>query len=120
MEVFTCDMPFPKSIDFVALTKIIQGERPTRPDRPDFTEDLWTLTQECWKQDPQDRPPIDRVIERLEAIESPSQVPQTTQSGAWVVAVAVPVDERLNEGGGHEAGKKICEHAHCSSSFDFS
>lgn len=113
MEVFTGDMPFKKSPDFVAMMKIINGERPGRPAHSNFTEPLWTLTQECWRQSPKDRPQVDHVIQQLSVIESADQVPQTTptQSDTQVVAVAVPTsDDRLGEGDGYEAGNDIREH----------
>ena len=52
----------------VALVSIVKGTRPRRPDHPDFAEPLWTLTQRCWSQEPQDRPGIQEVIEVLKEL----------------------------------------------------
>ena len=42
--------------------------RPERPNHPDFTEPLWTLTQRCCSQKPQDRPDIQEVIKVLKEL----------------------------------------------------
>ena len=65
MKVFTGDVPFRNSIAAAAIASIITGERPERPIHPGFTDRLWSLTQQCWGQEPQDRPRIDEVIEQL-------------------------------------------------------
>ena len=41
------------------------GERPPRPAHPSCTDDLWTLIQRCWDQDPQLRPEIPEVLQTL-------------------------------------------------------
>jgi len=41
------------------------GRRPPRPTDPIFTDDLWTLTQRCWNQDPRLRPDAKGVLEVL-------------------------------------------------------
>ena len=51
-----------------AMQKILNGERPRRPDRSDFTDSLWELTQRCWSKEPWDRPGVREVIEVLKEL----------------------------------------------------
>ena len=51
-----------------AMQKILNGERPRRPDRSDFTDSLWELTQRCWSKEPRDRPGTREVIEVLKEL----------------------------------------------------
>ena len=51
-----------------AIQKILNGERPRRPNHPNFTESLWELTQSCWSEEPRDRPGIREVIEVLKEL----------------------------------------------------
>ena len=43
----------------------MNDKRPSRPTHPTFTEDLWTLVQRCWDQDPYSRPQILEVSKVL-------------------------------------------------------
>jgi len=65
MKVFTGEVPFSDSIAVGTITNVIAGGRPERPTHPSFTDRLWTLTQQCWRQEPEDRPQMDQVIEQL-------------------------------------------------------
>ena len=47
--------------------RIIDGERPKRPSNPEFTDNLWGLTQRCWIKQPKDRPKIEGVANALSA-----------------------------------------------------
>lgn len=65
IEVFTGKVPFSDCIAYTAMLNIMRGMRPERPTHPGFTDDLWMLTQQCWKEDPQGRPQIALLIEQL-------------------------------------------------------
>ena len=67
-KAFTGEVPFGRILRFHAAAHIMNGNRPGRSDHPDFTESLWTLTQRCWSQEPQDRPDIQEVIEVLKEL----------------------------------------------------
>ena len=56
----------------MAVMYIMTGIRPERPNHPDCTEPLWTLTQRCWSKEPQDRPEMWEVIEVLEDSSTPT------------------------------------------------
>ncbi|KAF9643100.1 kinase-like protein, partial [Thelephora ganbajun] len=74
IEVFTGNVPFSDlTTATAAITSIVFGRRPERPSHPSLTDDLWALTQHCWKEKPQDRPQMDQVIKRLA-----DQAPQTS------------------------------------------
>jgi hypothetical protein len=47
------------------MVNVIQGERPPRPADPTLTDDVWTLMQQCWDQEPQLRPEVGRVLQAL-------------------------------------------------------
>jgi len=65
IQVFTSAVPFGGLSTTGAILSIVQGKRPPRPTHPTFTEDLWTLTQRCWNQDPHLRPNILEVLQVL-------------------------------------------------------
>ncbi|KAF9789176.1 kinase-like domain-containing protein [Thelephora terrestris] len=65
IEAFTGRVPFSGCIGFKAMTNILAGIHPERPIHPGLTDQLWTLTQQCWEEEPYDRPSIDSVIEQL-------------------------------------------------------
>lgn len=64
-QVFTGGVPFDNSSTTVALLAIMNGKRPSRPSHPDFTDELWTLTQRCWDQDPHLRFEVTEVLKVL-------------------------------------------------------
>ncbi|KAF8071435.1 kinase-like domain-containing protein [Lyophyllum atratum] len=67
-EIFSGDVPFPKMRDTAVMLQVTRGARPPRPldSSPSWTvwkltEDLWTLMEACWKEQPADRPTMDQV-----------------------------------------------------------
>ena len=64
-QAFTGAVPFGDSPTPEALLAIMSGKRPCRPNHPNFTDELWVLTQRCWDQDPQLRPEASEVLEVL-------------------------------------------------------
>ncbi|KAF9645725.1 kinase-like protein [Thelephora ganbajun] len=65
IEIFTGAIPFSGRSVFVAISAIMGGERPPRPAHPTFTDNLRTLMQRCWDQDPRLRPEISEVLQIL-------------------------------------------------------
>ena len=49
----------------MAALAILSGERPSRPAHPSCTDDLWTLIQSCWDDEPCLRPGVSKVSEML-------------------------------------------------------
>jgi len=64
-QVYTGAVPFNSSLPAAAALAIMNGTRPPRPIRSDFTDELWTLMQHCWDQDPHLRPEVSEVIKVL-------------------------------------------------------
>ncbi|KAF9645427.1 kinase-like protein, partial [Thelephora ganbajun] len=65
IEVFTGVIPFSDGPSSMAMLLIIQGERPSRPTHPTFTENLWSLMQRCWNHDPHSRPKVSDALQIL-------------------------------------------------------
>jgi len=64
-QVFTCAAPFSGSPPAAAMLAVMDGKRPPRPNHSTFTDELWTLSQHCWHQDPHSRPDVLQVLQVL-------------------------------------------------------
>ncbi|KAF9779311.1 CNH domain-containing protein [Thelephora terrestris] len=62
IEVFTGRHPFSEFTPLVAVSKIIAGERPDRPQEPGLIDLVWNMTLHCWTQDPAQRPIMASVV----------------------------------------------------------
>ena len=65
-KAFTGKPPFHKISSTAAAVSVLSGERPTRPARPDLTNDLWEITERCWHWNAQCRPDITEVVHCLQ------------------------------------------------------
>ena len=69
LEVLTGQAPFPRYNGVIVMRKVIDGERPERPQGPEatwFTDDLWEMLDQCWSSQPKVRPTVEAVLERLD------------------------------------------------------
>ena len=69
LEVLSGKPPFSGDGGLVVMRKVIEGERPGRPEGKEkvwFTDDLWEILEQCWLPQPERRPAIDAVLECLE------------------------------------------------------
>ena len=69
LEVLTGQAPFPCCNALVVVWKIIDGQRPDRPQGPEavwFTDGLWGLLKQCWSSEPKLRPTVEGILECLE------------------------------------------------------
>ena len=69
LEVLSGKPPFSGDGGFIVMRKVIEGERPGRPEGKEgvwFTDDLWEILEQCWLPRPERRPAIDAVLECLE------------------------------------------------------
>ena len=69
LEVLTGKPPFPGYSGLIVMRKVIEGERPGRPDGKEevwFTGDLWEILEQCWLPRPERRPEIEAVLRCLE------------------------------------------------------
>ena len=71
-QLFTGAIPFNNGSSIMAISAITRGRRPPRPTHPMFTEDLWTLMQRCWDQEPHLRPEVSQVLRVLAPLVSHS------------------------------------------------
>ncbi|KAF9062118.1 kinase-like protein [Rhodocollybia butyracea] len=69
VEILTQKMPFPEYKDLAVIFRVLEGERPPRPDSNWCTEILWSLTTRCWAQRSEDRPSIKEVYADLKDLD---------------------------------------------------
>ena len=85
-EVLSGQAPFTPFHYCVVILKVIEGERPTRPNGPErvrFSNNLWKTLNQCWATKPQCRPSAATVLECLEQVSGDSEVPfQQVDDGA--------------------------------------
>lgn len=53
--------------------KVSLGERPLRPTDADcvrrgLDDDMWSLLQECWVKEPERRPTVDAILDRITVV----------------------------------------------------
>ena len=68
LKAFTGKHPFSDFTDMVAVSKIMDGERPLRPREAQelgLTDSVWDMTLRCWQRDPAHRPAIMEVVGSL-------------------------------------------------------
>ena len=65
LEVLSEAPPFVGDKEFIVMRKVIEGERPERPEGAWFTDSLWRTMEQCWLPQPNDRPFIEAVLECL-------------------------------------------------------
>ena len=68
LEVLGGEPPFARDKDLVVMRKVIDGERPERPEVAWFTDDLWAILEQCWSPRPSDRPSVETILECLARI----------------------------------------------------
>ncbi|KAJ7914680.1 kinase-like domain-containing protein, partial [Mycena leptocephala] len=63
-ETLTGKVPFYElPNDMAVALKVTAGARPSRPEI--ISDGLWSLLQDCWKEDPNKRPKMTEIIRRL-------------------------------------------------------
>ena len=69
LEVLSGKPPFSGDSGLVVMRKVIEGERPGRPQGKEgmwFTDDLWEMLEQCWLPQPERRSTIDAVLQCLQ------------------------------------------------------
>jgi len=67
-EVLSGKVPFASYREYVVMRKVIEGERPERPQGAEgerFADHLWFTLLRCWVQERKGRPTIEEVLECL-------------------------------------------------------
>ena len=67
IQIFTGDYPFDSRSDEQVILLLANGKRPERPVHEQFTSRMWSLTKKCWEKDPEKRPDVTQVLEKLES-----------------------------------------------------
>jgi len=65
-EVLSGKTPFYKYSSLAVVWKILQGERPERPQDGWFTDSIWGILELCWQRQPTDRISAKAVLLYLE------------------------------------------------------
>ena len=68
LEVLSGRPPFSSCSGLVVMGKVIEGERPGRPQGKEevwFADELWEILEQCWLPQPERRPTIDAVPQCL-------------------------------------------------------
>ena len=77
-EVLGGQTPYASCTPHVVIQKILDGERPRRPQGASFTDGLWGMVELCWEPEPDDRPTLNAVLRCLQdptrPLGSPSDV----------------------------------------------
>lgn len=73
-ETISGFLPFYEHTDLNVFVKVLKGERPRRESG--FTKTLWEMMKLCWAQ-PGARPSVRSVLQCLEAVSNPSEVPRS-------------------------------------------
>ena len=75
----------------------MSGKRPSRPTHPALTDQLWTLMQCCWDQDPHSRPEVSDALQVLliQSVSQPFQWPSTRELDGFLVDSSPPAWKQL-------------------------
>ena len=74
-EVLSGQTPYTTLDNYTVMRKVIEGERPERPEGTWFTDDLWQTLERCWDAEPGNRPSIAFVLECLEQVSGDPEPP---------------------------------------------
>ena len=88
-EVLSGQQPFFQRSDADAMRHILNGGRPRKPHGPMrqlFTGDICEILEHCWKHQPSERISAKDVLQRLEKIPSPLNLPPggDTETGMFL------------------------------------
>ncbi|KAF9643880.1 kinase-like protein [Thelephora ganbajun] len=81
-EILSGRAPFGGRSDFGTVFKVLNGERPARPQGEGaelFADVIWEVLERCWKRKPSDRASVEDVLQCLGG--TPSDVDAETDSG---------------------------------------
>lgn len=92
-EVLSGQKPFARCREPAVIRKVINGERPERPQGVWFVDDVWEMVERCWESQPELRPDVKHILQCLEWVPERLQPPSphtrdggetdTTDSDDW-------------------------------------
>ena len=65
-ETISGNPPFHEYADITVFMKVLKGEHPSRGT--EFTERLWEMLETCWALQPNNRPSIEDVLNRMDTV----------------------------------------------------
>jgi len=81
-EVLSGQKPFARCRDPAVIRKVIDGERPSRPQGAVgawFVDDVWRMAEQCWESRPEHRPNAKIVLQGLEQVLERFQPPSRAE-----------------------------------------
>ena len=51
------------------VSEILEGRRPQKPEAAEslgFTDELWSMIERCWREEPDERPEVKEMLDCLE------------------------------------------------------
>ena len=84
-EVLSGLVPFSTYSSFTTLRKVLEGERPERPQGEAgklFTDGIWSMVELCWKAEPSERITAKDILRGLEGKPYPLRSPSDSNEGA--------------------------------------
>ena len=102
LEVLTGQAPFPRHTGLTVMRKVVDGERPERPQGSEaawFADDLWGMLEECWSPKPKLRPTVEAVLGHLEG-----------GSMTWK-PLSLSADDNLQSGSDDESDFTVSHHS---------
>ncbi|KAJ7213152.1 hypothetical protein GGX14DRAFT_446459 [Mycena pura] len=80
-EILTGTLPFKELIkDVAVMFQVMHGHRPKRTSS--IVDDVWSLMEDCWQEDPQKRPSAEQIVFRLR--DRPINAVPTNAASDWV------------------------------------
>ena len=76
-ETISGNPPFYDDLDPAVFLKVVKGERPHRG--VGFTHSLWKTMERCWMSQPNERPSIEDVLQRLELCSNSTSPPSPVE-----------------------------------------
>ncbi|THH28970.1 hypothetical protein EUX98_g5213 [Antrodiella citrinella] len=73
IELYTAKPPFSDQSLFQIGSKVVKGERPGKPLTAEgvvMSNSMWRLTQQCWAQNPKDRPAVKNIVRDMKIVVS--------------------------------------------------
>jgi Protein tyrosine and serine/threonine kinase len=65
-QIFSGKHPFHEfTRNYPVVTSVMEGKRPTRPTEAPLDDNIWSLVEACWAQQPNDRPSATQIMQRL-------------------------------------------------------
>ena len=71
LQLATGKVPFPECTTFALTMALSKKKRPSKPARfeiPGITPGVWKIAEKCWKQNAEERPEVNVVLQDLETL----------------------------------------------------